>query len=422
MADRPATPPPAPPVWDIYTTTGSIEGYDGQSTMRGERLGDAAARRPDSTKIPLPIWCFLQQADLDMLGPSGTTWEAKYLDYSADSSAPLEHELSDLVYVWSQSSKPSAISRTPSKKSSSSVTHSRTRSGQAIGGTEASTGRSASVAYQARLRDGDRCVITGSWPTEVAHISPWCAFGQNHPHRIENFWKCLRMFFTEEKVNAWHNQLFVDPRRPHEATETVKNMITLGVQAHALQKKGTFALRPVRMSQDKTQLELEFHWLARRERKVTEMMDLLDTPEPTRDRTYSMSDAEQMFRVTPPGVGEFIKSGRRFVMTTDDPVRRPLPDQGLLELQWHLQRVLSMMGGAEWLDSDYERDSDGRVDPLLALDQRSETVRSADNDLGLGGATDTAVDVQRWLENVPGDADPAETQTSSPDESVQDGL
>jgi hypothetical protein len=78
-------------------------------------------------------------------------------------------------------------------------------------------------------------------------------------------------------------------------------------------------------------------------------------------------------------------------MTTADPTKLPLPDPELLELQWHLQRVLAMVGAADRLDDDSECDPDDQIDPLLAYEPRPETVN--------------AVDIQGWLESLSDDED-----------------
>src|SRR6202012_5736148 len=107
---------------------------------------------------------------------------------------------------------------------------------------------------------------------------------------------------------------------------------------HRIHARGAFALRPVRMSQDKTQLELEFHWLARRERETWARMSLLDPPPTTRGRTFSLSPWETIVPLPDGDTPTYrIRSGDKFMMTTKDPAKLPLPDPELLELQWLLQ-------------------------------------------------------------------------------------
>jgi hypothetical protein len=54
---------------------------------------------------------------------------------------------------------------------------------------------------------------------------------------------------------------------------------------------------------------------------------------------------------------QIIYSGQKFSLTTDDPKIHPLPDYGLLEMQWILQRVVAMSGAAEIYD-DFDNDDD----------------------------------------------------------------
>jgi hypothetical protein len=146
------------------------------------------------------------------------------------------------------------------------------------------------------------------------------------------------------------------------------------------------------MSQEKTQLELEFHWLSRQQQETWARMNLLDPPATTRGRTFSLVPGETMFRPSDDYASfQPVRSGDKFVMTTADPTNLPLPDPELLELQWHLQRVLAIVGAADRWDDDSERDSDDQIDPLLAFEPSPETV-------------DT-IDIQGWLESISDDED-----------------
>lgn len=195
---------------------------------------------------------------------------------------------------------------------------------------------------------------------DAAHIYPWCAFGHVTPKRVANFWATLRMFWRPQLVQSWRDQIFVDPNEPNRGTETVANMISLTATLHRFHSAGAFALRPIQMSDDKTQLELEFHWLAREERDSSSEVDLMVEPLSSRNRPLSGSGYGPFIRIldTTIGTTEPLVSGTRFTMTTDDPVQRPLPDPGLLTLQWHLQRVLAMSGAAGWKEEEFGWDSD----------------------------------------------------------------
>ena len=42
-----------------------------------------------------------------------------------------------------------------------------------------------------------------------------------------------------------------------------------------------------------------------------------------------------------------IKTGHKFVITTEDPDLLPLPDEDILDLQWHMQKVAALAGAAD---------------------------------------------------------------------------
>jgi hypothetical protein len=57
-----------------------------------------------------------------------------------------------------------------------------------------------------------------------------------------------------------------------------------------------------------------------------------------------------------------VKSGQKFTLKTSDPIRLPLPSKELLELQWHLNRIVSMSAAAEVRDEEDDEDNgDGSV-------------------------------------------------------------
>jgi hypothetical protein len=421
--------------WDpCMSDDDSVERFNERSTAR-EQLFRDAARRFNTTQLSSPIWAFFQVADLNMLREfthSRVGWESVYLSGSDGCTALNEIRAKDTISLWSQhyraivqnaedpiEKQDAAINKRshsiaflstpagpPRSQDVAQVITSRTRSRKPLGGSEFSVSRSRPLKEKAKLRDGNRCVITLLAPVDVCHIYPWCAFGGDDTkttQRVERFWSLLRVFWPVEKVNSWRSKIFVDPRNPNRGTETVKNMITLSASAHRLHSIGAFALRPVRITQDKTQLELEFHWLARREREAMARIGLLDPPDSTRGRTSSRHDYERLGRLDSPSSLTLLETGTKFTMTTDDPDDKPLPDPELLELQWYLQRVFSMSGAADWLDKDSEHDSDASVDAIRAFDQTSE------------------VNIPGWLEDVQGLDDQTQTRMSSPDGSVVDG-
>ena len=188
------------------------------------------------------------------------------------------------------------------------------------------------------------------------------------------------MFWPEEKVASWHDKIFQDNRTATpKGTEAVENMLTLTATLHRFHSEGAFALRPVRMSDDKTQLELEFHWLVRQQRDSRTKVDLMEQPLSSRDRTESQR-GYTFCRFGDSAIPALLTSGMRFTMMTDDPVSKPLPDPGLLEMQWHLQCILAMSGAAGWSEEDFDNDDpDAAVDAIPAVEQGLDG-QSADGD------------------------------------------
>jgi hypothetical protein len=84
------------------------------------------------------------------------------------------------------------------------------------------------------------------------------------------------------------------------------------------------------------------------------------------------------------------------MMTTDNPETKPLPDPGLLEMQWHLQRILAMSGAARWREEDFDDFSFGDGDyPVYAAYHPPS--------------------VELWLDDLPEDFN----RSSSPSESLE---
>jgi hypothetical protein len=217
---------------------------------------------------------------------------------------------------------------------------------------------------------------------DAAHIYPWCAFGEKSTERVKKFWDILQMFWKEEVVEEWQRPLFVDPNTPYRGTENVANMISLTSTLHRFYSDGAFALRPIQISNDKTKLELEFHWLVIEERKP-DAMNLLDRPQSSLARRESGKGYGPFLRYA-----TLLTSGTRFTMTTDDSVNKPLPDPSLMTLQWHLQRVLAMSGAAGWSDEDFENEGD-------------EEDNGDDGDDGDDTGGMSSRDIKRWRREVP---------------------
>ncbi|KAG9192778.1 hypothetical protein G6011_11512 [Alternaria panax] len=115
-------------------------------------------------------------------------------------------------------------------------------------------------------------------------------------------------------------------------------------------------------------LELEFHWLVVEERESTVKIDLSDEPQSSINRHQSGNGYGPFIRRDPAAASGFtpLISGTRFTMSTDDPVSKLLLDPGLLERQWHMQRVLAMSGAARWRDKDFDDDDDDEAEGVTS--------------------------------------------------------
>jgi hypothetical protein len=64
------------------------------------------------------------------------------------------------------------------------------------------------------------------------------------------------MFWSKEHVDAWYSTIF-----PH-GTEVSQNHICLALHAHGYWIRAYFALKPIRISDDKKRLDVQFFWLS----------------------------------------------------------------------------------------------------------------------------------------------------------------
>ncbi|KAF2178179.1 hypothetical protein K469DRAFT_731840 [Zopfia rhizophila CBS 207.26] len=384
--------------WVSCMPEDGVESFTERSDERRQVFEDAARRLPTAELSPL-VWAFLQVDGLEQVkGIVQNRYSWRTVKDTHESIFGCEAK--DAVLLWKQrpvarnmaktdttpASNKRSFSGAFSNHSPSSplrpqaatpTSEARTRSGKPLGGSEYSPQRDRKIAERCKERDHGLCVVSRIGAVDACHIYPWCAFGGKDRERVRNFWDILRMFWSEDKVDNWYAKLFRDDREeePREP-ETVENMLTFTSTLHRFHSEGAFALRPVRMSDDKTQLELEFHWLARQER----------------DSSVMDSGNGYQFCRFDNAKPTLLVSGTRFTMTTDDATNKPLPDPGLLELQWHLQRILAMSGAAGWKEEDFDYD-----DPRMGV---------------LAPPS-----VTQWLDDQP--AEYRQSRSSSPSESVE---
>lgn len=386
-----------------------VERFSERSEERRQFFEETVARFPDTRISPL-LWALFQIADLEKLRKftlNELAWMNISLGVESEPSVCERYSL-DTFRLWRQRSVAKDSTPASSKRSCSDPfrppTHfsplrsrptiptdlPRTRSGKSLEGSEHSPVRDRKIAQRCKERDSGLCVVSRIGGVEACHLYPRCAFGGRNPGQVKHFWTLLRMFWPEDKVNSWHAKIFKDERTSEPlGTETVENMLTFTSTLHRFHAKGAFALRPVRILEDKTQLELEFHWLAWQQRDSTTRVDLREQPLSSRGRTDSKRGIE-FFRFEDATNPTPLFSGTRFVITTDDPTNKPLPDPGLLEMQWHLQRVLAMSGAAGWKEEDFHYD-----DP--------------------NAGANALPSVEQWLDNVPDERE--QSPRSSPSDS-----
>src|ERR1700712_4204262 len=135
-------------------------------------------------------------------------------------------------------------------------------------------------------------------------------------------------------------------------------MICLCPNAHKYWEKAYFALKPIRISDDKKRLDVQLFWLS--EQSYSSSVDLLRTP---KIEEYA-NQGPKLAKLYNHETDTPIRSGDEISLKTDDPVLRPLPDFRLLEMQWFLHRIAAMSGAAEVPD-DYFEDSDENVTTSL---------------------------------------------------------
>ena len=161
----------------------------------------------------------------------------------------------------------------------------------------------------------------------------------------------LKIFWSEDRVDAW-SAAASHPR----AISSCSNLLSLSADARAHWDTASFALQPIAVSDDGKQLDVKLHWLPQHPAGAT---DVLRVPPRTKHeekgRQVGPDDANCLLRdrVT----GRIIRSGDGFSIRTDDPVRRPLPDFRLLEMQWILHRVAAFSGAAG-VDGDEDVDEE----------------------------------------------------------------
>ncbi|OQD69791.1 hypothetical protein PENPOL_c002G00700 [Penicillium polonicum] len=221
----------------------------------------------------------------------------------------------------------------------------------------------AGLPTESGIRDGRQCVVTkrGQPLIESTHILPKRLNGTQHEYLLQsNCWPWLQAFWGEEKVNKLQSLLLSE-----EGTmdmERLYNRITLEIHVHRYWDRAMCALRPIWVNEDRTEMQIAFHWLPLKENIPGAAKHLRSDFVSTTENPYQ--DPKYRPRETPGGnnvvfhteTGARISSGYVFTVKTDNKRERPLPSMELLEIRWHLSRIACMQGNAEDEDNDYESD------------------------------------------------------------------
>ena len=227
--------------------------------------------------------------------------------------------------------------------------------------------------------DRHRCVITGTRDPEVCHIIPFTA---NSTEEVRKSWQtCVR-------VATWARLIEMEPGQDNWDLETRLcslfahhpgvsdkhwNTISLAPNLHDWWGKGYFGLKclglrpgdgdvPDHHPNQILVLRIQFHWMIWREREIGQKMAPLGrTMESMKaafpqyaGRTaycgdYSPSDGRPIVAISRPATGINLETGDIFEIRV--PRRHAQKMMAALNLQWALNKVLAMAGGAEALDN-----------------------------------------------------------------------
>lgn len=117
-----------------------------------------------------------------------------------------------------------------------------------------------------------------------------------------------------------------------------------------------FALRPISMSDDCKELAVQFYWQPRPSHGRFDSVSIVKSPRSSRDLVQVGGNVLAI--ASNDTTVEIIKSGDTLIFRTTDPNTHPLPSFELLEMQWHLQRIVSMSGAAGIYDDEDDDDDD----------------------------------------------------------------
>jgi hypothetical protein len=313
--------------------------------------------------VTVPFWACVQICDLPKL---------EFIVQLANLSGPIMEIMTDLLaslpYKWTQRLSPYHEFETESTTSTDDPRY--------------ATAPSAKDA--ARERDGYKCVITGARKVyQTARIFP--VLVTKPPTLVEpafpGIWKYVDLFWDRSTAERWKKAVFNSSFDPERPVNDCTNLICLRSDLRSAWANGLFALRPVSVSDDKTEIEIEFHWQPRAGHATSDLVDVTKEPVPSKN----VSSVENLVVVVSERGNSFlpIQSGHRFKITTDNPLDHPLPSFDLLDMQWNFTRMLSMSAAADTFDDgDDEDDDDGRTTVQYDYDYQKPPTESGERSIG----------------------------------------
>lgn len=211
---------------------------------------------------------------------------------------------------------------------------------------------------RAKERDRELCVLTKEFPIDVAHIHPFCLISTGSPRRIPRFWEALSLFWPPETISVWKREIFRDPNDPTKAFDHCANLMCMAKDVHAMWGDGMFAIRPLEYHDDNRKLDIEVYWQTNQGHKIDEDVSIRKQPASSIDLSGYRREDGMISGAISIG-GSRVQSGHRFTLETSNPNTHPLPNKRLLEMQWHLNRVVALSGAAEAADLDEDTDEEG---------------------------------------------------------------
>lgn len=227
--------------------------------------------------------------------------------------------------------------------------------------------RNAAARRRARERDGHCCVLTGIKQLQVAHIYPHSGLKSTKAKVRDRAWNTYKYFWRDDKVDQWRSAVDACGLQ-QPPMEQCRNLISLNSVAHVWWNDGLFSIKPDECG-DGWVVGQHF-WQEQYQHNAKDIMPKGKRPESSRGINH-----ETIFltrRPAPGGAPVLIETGDKFIMRAD--AKSPEPNYWLLNMAWHMQRVMAMRGAADnVLDSDDDSDDEEQV----ALQQKQDRARKA---------------------------------------------